>query len=405
MKILLVQPYGHLRGHPPTYTFLLTKGILEACSRCNVEVLSFEGFPENWPAELGVKHYTANKDGTTSKWYQLGYRVLGERLWTWYGGTALTAKWAFPKSSSYDVIHFIDATWSTLYILHKLHHAPKNLVLTIVGAGYSSRQKRQVTLKSRFRVWLEFRVLRRWLKEGLLAIVHSEAVQNWLYDHQIASPSMNNLFLIPWGVEVHEHLPTQEEARKNLGLETKNDILLIFGSINPNKSLDTFFEAIAPLPKTFRVLIAGEPYQRGYEDHIKRIISKAGWEDAVVLHLRFIPTTHLSLYHRAASAVILSYPKDFLGASGSLSHAVEYNVPVIASNTGQIGLYVNRYGLGLTYEPDNVESLREAVRRFLSMERSERAKIVDNIREFALNNSWRVIGEKHLEVYRRARDA
>ena len=64
--------------------------------------------------------------------------------------------------------------------------------------------------------------------------------------------------------------------------------------------------------------------------------------------------------------MILPYRKIFAGQSGPLTLALKYRKPLIASDVMQIGYDVNKYKLGITFKPEDVESLSQAIKSFIT---------------------------------------
>ena len=104
-------------------------------------------------------------------------------------------------------------------------------------------------------------------------------------------------------------------------------------------------------------------------------------------------------YFYAVDAVILSYRKDFKGASGVLSTAAQYNLPVIAADVREIGETVKNYKLGLTFEAENSPSLRKAVLSFLNLNEEAKQEIRENLLHYAQTHSWQEAAQRHIELY------
>lgn len=98
-------------------------------------------------------------------------------------------------------------------------------------------------------------------------------------------------------------------------------------------------------------------------------------------------------------AVILSHRKHFKGASGVLSTVAQFSLPVIAVDVGEVGKAIENYELGLTFEPENPQSLRDAVLRFLNLKDEEKQTMKTNLSHFAKAHSWQEVAQRHVELY------
>ena len=97
----------------------------------------------------------------------------------------------------------------------------------------------------------------------------------------------------------------------------------------------------------------------------------------------------------------MSHRKGFHGASGVLATAAHFTRPVIAARVADTEELVRDFGLGLLFEPENPESLRDAFAGFLSLGSGERDKFRSKLAEYALANSYEGVARRHIELYRR----
>jgi glycosyltransferase involved in cell wall biosynthesis len=114
----------------------------------------------------------------------------------------------------------------------------------------------------------------------------------------------------------------------------------------------------------------------------------------------YIPEELISYYFCAADTLIVSYRKDFMSHSSALMDAGQYGLPVIAIDTGSTGDDVRKYGLGLTFAPDDPMSLREALLSFLKLGDEEKQSMEEGLRRYANTFSWDQVAKSHLGIYR-----
>ena len=128
--------------------------------------------------------------------------------------------------------------------------------------------------------------------------------------------------------------------------------MLIFGRIKPYKGIDVFINALRIVRKQLKdsnklhVLIAG----RGDSSYFDHLLTK---EDLEYIHIwnEFIPNHDIPQPFKRAKFVILPYTDASQSAVTSLAYT--FSKPVLASNAGSIGEYVDHNQTGLIFEPGN----------------------------------------------------
>jgi glycosyltransferase involved in cell wall biosynthesis len=135
---------------------------------------------------------------------------------------------------------------------------------------------------------------------------------------------------------------------------------LLFGSIKPYKGIDVLINAVKIIRKKrigdnrFNILIAG----RGDTSYFESLLTK---EDYEYIHIRneFIPNSEIPDLFRKAKFVVLPYTE--ASQSGVLSLAYTFSKPVIVSNTGSIGEYVEHGKTGFIFEPGDITQLADYI--------------------------------------------
>ena len=147
---------------------------------------------------------------------------------------------------------------------------------------------------------------------------------------------------------------SKELARKELGIDNKELVILFFGFIRKYKGLDILLDAmklinentkpITPKPK---LLIAGEFYEdrKIYDEQIERL----GIKDNLILRTGFIPDSEVKNYLCAADVVIQPYRN--ATQSGVTPLAYHFEVPMIVTNVGGLPAMVPDNKVGLVAEP------------------------------------------------------
>jgi glycosyltransferase involved in cell wall biosynthesis len=163
---------------------------------------------------------------------------------------------------------------------------------------------------------------------------------------------------------------SKEEARKKLGIDTNDKIVLFFGFIRKYKGLDILFEAMSLLKQqtsnnkqqTIKLLVAGEFYEdaKPFQEQIKRL----GIEDNLILRTDFIPDSEVKYYLCAADVVIQPYRN--ATQSGVTPLAYHFEKPMIVTNVGSLPTLVPHEKVGLVCEPEPA-SLAAAITRYFEL--------------------------------------
>lgn len=189
-----------------------------------------------------------------------------------------------------------------------------------------------------------------------------------------------------------------------------NQTLLTFGLLSPNKGIETVIKALPKLVREFPKLIYvvlgkthpnvlkeyGEKYRAG----LIALVDELGLADHVIFDDRFVNLEELYAWLMAADIYITPYLNEAQIVSGTLSYAVAAGTAIISTPywyakeilAGDRGLLINFA---------DSEALTETLHGLLSDKarlKSLRAKTY----EFGRQMRWEKVGEKYLELFRRA---
>jgi glycosyltransferase involved in cell wall biosynthesis len=159
---------------------------------------------------------------------------------------------------------------------------------------------------------------------------------------------------------------SKDEARKKVGIDSNDKIILFFGFIRKYKGLDILLEAMKLLPPPSetgpKLLIAGEFYEDAklYQEQITRL----GIQDRLILKTDFIPDSEVKYYLCAADAVIQPYRS--ATQSGVTPLAYHFEKPMIVTNVGSLPTLVPHEKVGLVCEPEPA-SLAAAITRYFEL--------------------------------------
>jgi glycosyltransferase involved in cell wall biosynthesis len=163
---------------------------------------------------------------------------------------------------------------------------------------------------------------------------------------------------------------SKEDARKKLGINIDEKIVLFFGFIRNYKGLDILFEAMGLLKqqppdksgRAIKLLVAGEFYEdeKAYQEQIARL----GIKDSLILKTDFIPDSEVKYYLCAADVVIQPYRN--ATQSGVTPLAYFFEKPMIVTNVGSLPVRVPNEKAGLVCEPEPA-SLAAAITRYFEL--------------------------------------
>ena len=177
----------------------------------------------------------------------------------------------------------------------------------------------------------------------------------------------------------------QKLARKNIGIEADEKIILFFGIIRKYKGLDILLDALALLKKEdavtpFKVLIAGEFYEdrKPFDEQVTRL----GLEDMLILRTDFIPDNEVRNFFCAADVVIQPYKN--ATQSGVTPLAYHFEIPMIVTNVGGLPALVPDGVVGLVAEP-NAAAIAETITKYFT---KNDQIFIKNLKEEKKNFSW-----------------
>ena len=191
----------------------------------------------------------------------------------------------------------------------------------------------------------------------LVAATPAERIQLiWLY-----GADLRKIRVIPPGVDIaHFHPMPKSEARKNIGIPEKTQMLLFVGRIEPLKGIDTLLHAIAILrsqiPQCLSTLclsiIGGNPNETEQKNEemqrLKTLREQLGLAELVTfLGAKSQETLHL--YYSAAEVVIM--PSHYESFGMVALEAMACGTPVIASEIGGLA-YLIQDGVTGFHVPD-----------------------------------------------------
>ena len=155
----------------------------------------------------------------------------------------------------------------------------------------------------------------------------------------------------------------QSAARTKLGLRPDRVIFLMFGELSAGKGLMTLVDAVRKLPETDSacVLLAGRLAEDVKKLGIEDVLGPLMKSGTVVLHNHYIEEEDVVSYFSAADYIVSPYPKWFKVSSGTFTRGCAASRPAIVSGHGMLSEIVLRTGCGLTFTPEDTQSLADTM--------------------------------------------
>lgn len=402
MKIVLVEPYGHLAGHYPVEARKLARALERIGHSVSLATVAgfraVPGLDDRGPDSI-IRFVDSGPI-----WQRLLLRICGpivtrtakvtgvppfagQILLTWF---ALGLGQRIARRDSAEAVLLVSGSLLGFLafaafrhgftLCHVLRYVPRP-----AGAGTMVR----------FRQHLRNLLLRRGLKANPdnLCFTHigSELFEAYRRGGFVA-PSHE---VVPVGIDHHPDLVDRRTARDALGLDRDARFLLVFGAGHTDKDFRSIMEALRIVGPGISALFAGTVLS----DNDPRLLARLfGVEDRVVVRDRFIAESELGDYFRAADGLLMSYKRGFIVHSGVLALGAEYRLPVIASDAGEIGKAVRDWDLGMTFEAENPTAMAEAMTTFCDLDEAKRQALTANLDRYRDAHSWASVAENYARV-------
>ena len=417
IKILYVSPFAHYAGHPPSVTIHETAALARA--GVDVTLLTFYGIIDK--TEVKVPHIRVLRQMRVKTQLLLNRLFTSRPLLTWpvmvlenFWTVAVAIR--LKKKLNYDIILLRDGD-PFLFIPFLLSLGQRNLNWVVFLNGGIVFAKPSISAsqgKMRMFVYkLALKLLnsRLWIPIYRKSMVRNHFVfpipgefVKQLYDSYLQGVfSGKTIYIIPGVGDTLTTTPkhdtrhiSKEEARRHLDLPQDKTLFLSFGVPHPAKDVETVFCAIRDIPDVFLVQVGTHAFSVG-QNPAKLAQNYPGLHRLIIRDY-YIPEEEKPYYFSAADAVILSYTRQMLSATSLLWEACLY-APVIASDNGEQGKIVRAFQLGLLFKAQDVDSLRAAITRFISLDTNETDLLRENCRKFSEQFSIDKMAENLLEVF------
>lgn len=221
-------------------------------------------------------------------------------------------------------------------------------------------------------------------------IIHSSSVLDVMKQRSV---DIDHTHIIPHGnyIPVYNNIITREEARKSLGIDDNQQVILFFGNIRPYKGLEKLLEAVKNINNPrLHLVIAGKCSDASIEQHIESAKSSI----TITYHNKFIPDDDVQKYFNAADIVCLPFKN--ITTSGSALLALTFGKPLIAPNIGAIRDIPQT--VGTLYDPSTTDALKIAIEELVTNPK-KLASAQKASHEYAMTLNWKYIAADTEKIY------
>jgi glycosyltransferase involved in cell wall biosynthesis len=215
--------------------------------------------------------------------------------------------------------------------------------------------------------------------------------------------------MIHHGVTVVPQIPTAE-AKKHLGLDRSEPILMISGLIGANKSIDTLLRAMPAIlekhPST-KLYVLGQTHPNilahsgeAYRDSLTALATELGVSSQLVFVNRYLSLPELLEYLQSADIYLTLHKDPEQAASGTLAYALGAGLAAVSTPY--------RYAKEMLHDDrgrivgfDQVEELSATVNNILS-DTTLYNSLRDNAYALGKQMSWPIVGADYLAIITRA---
>jgi glycosyltransferase involved in cell wall biosynthesis len=198
------------------------------------------------------------------------------------------------------------------------------------------------------------------LSSGL--VIHSQYARNALA--QLDAALLSKALTIPHGgfANVSSHYQTEQEAAKAaLDFAPGAPLILIFGTVKPNKRLDLAIQALQRVSHSYpkaQLVVVGKPQDRTVAN-ARTLARELGVEDHIIWHLDYATDQQMGLFFSAADVAL--FPYQWIYQSGALLMAMSFGRPVIATAVGSNADTIEHEVNGLLVPLDDPDKMADAI--------------------------------------------
>jgi len=283
------------------------------------------------------------------------------------------------KKTHADLIHFHGVPSNFLEILYQKSIQRKPIIATCHGLQYDFELCRIQAQKETIGINSSEQVLQRIsaLSARSLALLgynlcdHVIAVSRFVADRlkKVYRVPDKKISIVYNGIDTEFFCRKSEKEigylKKRLQIENSNKVIL-FVRPSPRKGLHHLVQAMPIIKRrnrNIKLVVVGKPIPDGYEEYVKKLSTKLGIEDDIILVGKVARNDLATLYSLSQVYVLPSF---YDALPTSVLEAMACKVPVVAYNVGGIPEMVQNGTTGFLVEKGDIISLAQKIELVLS---------------------------------------
>ncbi len=387
--IILVSPNAHY----PSHTWPNTVALMRALRRKgqDVRAVTFSTTTGPVPPDL-QEHVQPVFSRMPPGWKQAAAGSWPERRLGWLRNIGETSACLFKalrlrRGHPDTVVHFIGGSY-WMVVLATLRFKRVRFVYSLYGGMLSGPA---VGLKARLRPHLK-NLLQRAAATGRIEFTCETG-----FLHEEIKPLLGaHIHHIPAAIDDGGVFPTQAEARRQLGLDLEEKILLYFGTHRKEKDYYTALTGCLRLPNPPLALFVGKVIS---DNDPQRVVAECGYSKARIVD-KFADEAEARFYFAAADVVVLPYEANYTRGSQVLIECCRSLRPILASASPYFSSFLQQFKCGVTYMPGDSASFADATRRLLA----DAASFHPALEQARQAHSWNVLTDQYIELYESLRE-
>lgn len=369
MKVLLVEPFGKTSGEDTlSYAKCMSNEV-------EIEVYTSDDFEPQGDFKFKIVKgfrnvYSGNPISKMIKYYK-----------------ALREMKKYIKNNKFDIVHLnrFSLPWIEWIYVRQIKRYAK-IVITIHDViPFNCRP-------------LEMRCLNSIYKTADRILLHTETCMK---QYKQFFSTRTELSIISQGFRNKRDYTVvpKDEARKQLGISEKKKVILFFGIIRESKGADILLKAfeiaVKKNPELFLVLVGG--LQKVSSEYYNELADKDLVKNNSIVRYEYIPAEMEKVYFSAADVLCLPYREIY--QSGVAQLGLVYELPMIATDVGEMKEVVINGVNGLIVNKENVDELADAILKIFSS-KNNLQDMSNKSKELGLNEfSLDIKANKTIEAY------
>lgn len=230
----------------------------------------------------------------------------------------------------------------------------------------------------------------------ILKLVNTISVHNEISKRELQLYSNKLIHIIPHGRYEHNmlSLPSKDESRKILNLNTSSFILLFFGQIKHSKGLDILLRALSKVSDgSVELVIAGRG-DKSDKERYKKLILNLNLQEKITWIDRYIENSEVYDFYNSADLCVLPYKNIY--QSGVLIMAMSYGTPVLCSNLDAFREVIVDGQNGFLFETEDSSNLARVIEKISIQNSSILPHVSTRAQQFVEDNfDWQAIAVKY----------